>query len=125
VSAAQWFVVLETAQMVVAVVGLTAALSEWRTILRYRHIGRTEAQRILARHALFIELLRCSVHLMILATAGLSLWLPAPPADQMPAWITELLVLRKAGFLWVAVIATLGSVSSRRTRLRVAKALET
>jgi hypothetical protein len=38
----------------------------------------------------------------------------------MPGWIITAVWWRKVGFVWVALIATLGTVSSRVTRRRVA-----
>jgi len=111
---------IELLQMAVASVGLVVALSEWGAIRDLRRVGTTEAQRALARHAAFVEVLRLSVHVVILASAGVSLALPEPPTATMPGWIIEALWWRKLGLLWVAVIATAGTVSSRITRVRVA-----
>jgi hypothetical protein len=113
---------LEAGQVVVALVGLTTAVLEWSAVVALRGVGRTEAQRLLARHALWIECLRATVHVVILLTASLSLLLPMPP-DLMPHWIVDVLVLRKFGVLVVALIATAGTVSARVTRLRVAASL--
>ena len=110
-----WFSGLELAQIAVASVGLTVAGLEWQSVMRLRTAGETPGQRILARHAVFIEVLRLSVHVVILGTAAISVALPNPP-PTMPAWIVDMLVLRKAGFLWVAIIACLGTVSARRAR---------
>ena len=119
-NAEAWFVVLEVEQALVAMAGFTVACLEWRSIWRLQDAWETEGQRILARHALFVELLRCSVHVAILGTAGISLSLPAPP-EEMPHWIAQALVVRKVGFLWIALIATAGTVSSRNARKAFAR----
>ena len=111
---------LELLQMAIASVGLAVALSEWGAIRDLRRVGTTEAQRVLARHAAFIEVLRLSVHVVILVSAAVSLALPEPPSEAMPGWIITAVWWRKVGFVWVALIATLGTVSSRVTRRRVA-----
>lgn len=116
------FLWLELAQATIASIGLTVALLEWRAVWRLGQAWQTPGQRVLAKHAIFIECLRASVHLVILATAGIALWLPQPP-EYMPHWITQALVLRKAGFLWVAVIACAGTVSSRTARRAFARAI--
>jgi hypothetical protein len=110
------------AQAVVAGVGLVTAVLEWSSVMALRGVGRTDAQRTLARHAALIECLRGAVHIVILSTAGVSLVLPAPPAE-MPHWMVEAVAWRKVGLLLVALIATAGTLSARITRLRVAAQL--
>ena len=119
-TAEAWFLPLELAQALVACMGLWVACLEWRSIARLQGAWETEGQRILARHALFVEVLRCSVHVAILGTAAIALALPPPP-EVMPHWIAQALVIRKVGFLWVAVIALAGTVSSRHARRAFAR----
>jgi hypothetical protein len=112
---------VEVAQVLVALVGLTTAVLEWSAVMALRQAHRTAAQRLLANQAMRIEVLRAAVHVVILLTASLSVILPSPPVDgTMPHWIGDVLIWRKVGLLLVAVIATAGTVSSRITRLRVA-----
>lgn len=121
-TASDWYTALEVAQAVASSIGLVVALGEWRSVWGLNTAWLTPSQRILARHAMLIEALRCSVHLAILTTAGLSLWLPAPPAYAMPTWITQALVARKGAVLWIAVVCCVGTLSARRARLRAAAA---
>lgn len=122
-TAEAWFAWLEGAQAFVAVVGLVVAMLEWRSVMRLRLVAVTEGQRILAQHAAFVEGLRAAVHVVILGTAAIALMLPQPP-EYMPHWISQALVARKVGFLIVALIATAGTVSSRRARKAFARTRE-
>lgn len=117
------FAWIEGVQALVATVGLTVALLEWRSVMRLRLVADTEGQRILAAQAAFVETLRALVHVVILGTAAIALALPTPP-EYMPHWISQALVARKIGFLLVALIATAGTVSSRRARRAFARARE-
>lgn len=121
-SAAGVYLWLEVGQAMVAGVGLVTAVLEWSSVMALRGVGQTPAQRTLAKQAAFIECLRATVHVVILATAALSLVLPAPP-ENMPGWMVELVAWRKGGLLLVAMIATAGTLSARITRLRVAAQL--
>lgn len=121
-SASGVYLWLEVGQAMVAGVGLVTAVLEWSSVMALRGVGQTPAQRTLARQAAFIECLRATVHVVILATAALSLVLPAPP-ENMPGWMVELVAWRKGGLLLVAMIATAGTLSARITRLRVAAQL--
>ena len=111
---------MEVAQLAFAFTGLCVALSEWSAVRDLGRVGKTPAQKVLARHAARIELMRMSVHVAILLSAFVSLALPEPPRDVMPHWIVEAVGWRKIGFVWVAFIATAGTVSARVTRRRVA-----
>jgi hypothetical protein len=111
---------MEVAQLVFAFTGLCVALSEWSAMRDLGRVGKTPAQKVLARHAARIELMRMSVHVAILLSAFVSLALPEPPRDVMPGWMITAVGWRKIGFVWVAFIATAGTVSSRVTRRRVA-----
>jgi len=117
------FLWIESAQAGLAVIGLSVAMLEWRSVMRLRSIAATEGQLILARQAAFVEVLRAVVHAVILGTAGIALVLPQPP-EYMPHWISQALLVRKLGFLLVALIACAGTVSSRRARLAFARARE-
>lgn len=116
------FAIVEAMQLGIATLGAVGSFAEWTAIYRLRHSHHSPAQRTIARHAIFIEILRCSVHCVIILTAGISFWLPQPP-EYMPHWISEALVYRKLGLLWISVIATAGTWSSRIMRRKLARQL--
>ena len=112
-----WFPWIESLQILMATIGLVTACVEWRSITRLHLVWHTPGQLILARQALITEVLRLSVHIVIIITALISLYLPSPPV-YMPHWITQYLLLRKLGCLWIAIIAMLGTVSARVSRVK-------
>ena len=118
---AAWHVWVEAAQAAVALVGLATAALEWRAIAALGQVGHTLREKYWARHLMFIEILRCVVHGVVLVTASLSLWMPTVPATMGDDLAWQLL-LRKLGVLVIATIACAGTVSSRRARLRAQRA---
>lgn len=114
---------VEIAQLAIGGVGLWGALGEVRAARDVQSVGdrapHHSRRRIMATHVVFIEGLRILVHLLILTSATLGMWLPAPPA-YMGQPILEVILFRQVTFLIIAVVAALGTWASRWTRRRLA-----